>query len=133
MKYFAMLILFILMFTPLFAIFKFIPMPTGISADDISDYIQKRRDYGQKINTISKERFVEAIKGGQFINKGPDEIYKSEKYPYDKELGLYDGSFSTKDGKVYLWSMPRRNVIEINDSSYRTGWIIITKDISKFE
>jgi len=95
-----------------------------------SQFIHNQNDYGRPTILINSDTFFAAVKDGDFLNTTPDDIYKSEKYPYDINLGSYQGAFSLKNGELYLWSMPRRGVIEIRNNRGQIAWIILKKDIT---
>jgi uncharacterized protein YxeA len=112
-----------------YAAFLFTQMPESPNFDNFHDYIQSRKDYGKIPNRINKDDFLNALKKATFEKVGPDEVYKNPKYPYDKSMPMYSGVFSLNDGTLFLWSIPRRGVIEITNSEYETGYLFYEKDL----
>ncbi|MEI6234391.1 MAG: hypothetical protein WCT04_15170 [Planctomycetota bacterium] len=107
-------------------IFK--PMPADIKTDEITDVLHDRHDWQGHVEKVTKEKLIAALKHSRFANTSPSEVYDSEKFPYDPKLVNYDGSFATRDGRVFKWKLFRKNVFEVTDSQGRMGWYILETD-----
>ena len=107
------------------------PMPGKPDFSQAADFVQERYDYGQAFpkSFLKKDDLVEALIKGEFYNGPSSKIYKNEDYPYDTNMPQFNGVITLKDGTLFMWDIPRKGIIEIIDSNYRTGYIFYPKEM----
>ena len=116
------------------AAFGFDPLPAAPQVERVGQVIFEQSDVSvnhSEYVTVKREDFLRYFSEGKFVNSSPDDIYKSPQLQLqvnDRGGAIFcRGAFATKDGQVFFFNMPRKNVLEIEDSEYRTGWLIISK------
>ena len=102
--------------------FPYLPMPEKPDFKNTADYYQEFYDVGHIFpSKLPKSNFVEALIKGRFDSSSL--AYQNPSFPYDEALARYNGVITLSDGTLYLWSIPRKGIIEIKDSKNRTGYI----------
>lgn len=113
-----------------FAVFGHSPLPASPKADEIGEIYFERSDTSEYV-TMRREDFVRFFSDGIFQNKDVKSPYDSTRYaePLSKtgEWQYCSGSFATTSGKVFAFNRSRLGVLHIEDSQYRSGWLVLPK------
>jgi hypothetical protein len=110
--------------------FAYRPMPTKPDFHEMADYYQEFYDTGSIFpSRLPKEKFAEALIAGKFESSTPDVAYRNKGFPYDEALARYNGVVTLKDGTLYIWKIPRKGIIEIQDSKNQTGFIFYPQEL----
>jgi hypothetical protein len=102
--------------------FVFKPIKKKPDFNRAADYIQDR--YSGM--TISKEKFISALKAGRF-GTNHTIVYDEDFAEHHIETSGLFGVITLDDGTLFKWSIPKKGVIELVDSNYRTGYIFYPK------
>ena len=112
------------------AIFGHSPLPAPPTADEIGEIYFERSDTSEYV-TMRRDDFVRFFSEGTFQNNDVKSPYDSTKYaePLSKsgKWQRCSGSFATKSGKVFTFNRSRLGVLHVEDSQYRSGWLVLPR------
>jgi len=110
--------------------FPYLPMPAKPDFQNTADYYQEFYDAGSIFpSKLPKDKIVEALIQGKFVSSSPAVAYQNPSFPYDKALARYNGVITLSDGTLYVWKIPRKGIIEIQDSKNQTGFIFYPQEL----